>query len=131
MRWFVEVNSIGKTDKQSYCVAADTWQRALQCSRALRTDNGPMTGFSIELLDDGFSAVDPMARLRYFVRRAPDDAPLTEATGSLGDTPRPPGDIGTPTAPTAMKSMPPQAKRPSQSPRAAAPPVDGNKTPPF
>src|ERR1700733_577817 len=108
MRWFVEVSSIGKTEKQSYCVQADTWQRALQAARALRTDNGPMTGFSIELLDEGFSAVDPMSRLRYFVKRAPDDAALTA---------KPPTDdvlLGTPTVPTtATKSV---APRPAHSP---------------
>ena len=108
MRWFVEVNSIGKSEKQSYCVAADTWQRALQFARGLRADNGPMTGFSIELLDEGFSAVDPMARLRYRVRRAPDDAPLTEV----------PETMGTPTTPTSV----PGSTRPPSSARGSSPP---------
>ena len=76
MRWIVEVSSVGKADKHAYCVESESWQRALQLARSIRDDHGPMTGFSIELLDEGFSAVDPMTRLRYFVKRAADDAPL-------------------------------------------------------
>ncbi len=92
MRWIVEVSSIGKIDKQAYCVDSESWQRALQAARGLRDDHASMTGFSIELLDEGFSAVDPMTRLRYFIRRAPDDAPLTPskpASQAVAPTPAP------------------------------------------
>ena len=33
-----------------------------------------MSGFSIELLEEGYRAVDPLARVRFVVKRAPDDA---------------------------------------------------------
>lgn len=79
MRWLVEVTSIGKSDTQSFCIDADSWQKALQSTRSQRGDSSPMSGFSIELLEDGYRAVDPLARLRYVVRRAPDDAALTAA----------------------------------------------------
>jgi hypothetical protein len=77
MRWVVEVSSIGKTDLQKFCVEAESWQRALQAARAERGEEGPMSGFSIELLEEGYRAVDPIARVRFVVKRAPDDAPIT------------------------------------------------------
>jgi hypothetical protein len=79
MRWLVEVTSIGKTEKETFCVEADSWQKALQQARALRSDTGPMSGFSIELLEEGCRAVDPMSRLRYEVKKAPPDMPLSVA----------------------------------------------------
>ena len=36
-----------------------------------------MSGFSIELLEEGYRAIDPVARVRFVVKRAPDDAPVT------------------------------------------------------
>jgi hypothetical protein len=91
MRWFVDVSSVGKaTEKERYCVDADSWQRALQATRALRNDPGPMTGFSIELLDDGFSAVDPIKRQRYSIRKAPADEALTGATPAKAPASQPP-----------------------------------------
>src|SRR3954468_18141476 len=77
MRWLVEVSSIGKTDLQKFCVEAESWQRALQAARAQRGEDGPMSGFSIELLEEGYRAVDPLARVRFVVKRAPDDMPIT------------------------------------------------------
>jgi hypothetical protein len=105
MRWFVDVSSVGAAaEKQRYCVEADSWQRALQATRSLRNDPGPMTGFSIELLDDGFSAVDPIKRQRYAIRKAPAEEPVTTL-------PNP--------APTAM-TIPPPA--PEEAAPAEAPP---------
>jgi GAF domain-containing protein len=80
VRWLVEVASLGKSDKESLFVEAESWQKALQSARGQRGESAPMSGFSIELLDDGCRAVDPMARLRYEVRKAPDDAPATRST---------------------------------------------------
>ncbi|MBX3188219.1 MAG: GAF domain-containing protein [Labilithrix sp.] len=77
MRWLVEVSSIGKTDQQKFCVEAESWQRALQAARSERGEEGPMSGFSIELLEEGYRAVDPLARVRFVVKRAPDDMPVT------------------------------------------------------
>src|SRR5579864_1481655 len=70
MRWLVEVTSLGKDDRESLHVEAETWQKALQVARTQRGESGPMTGFSVELLDEGCRAVDPGSRLRYEVRRA-------------------------------------------------------------
>src|SRR4051794_15971168 len=77
MRWLVEVSSLGKTDTQKFCVDAESWQRALQAARAQRGEEGPMSGFSIELLEEGYRAVDPLARVRFVVKKAPDDMPIT------------------------------------------------------
>ncbi|MDP9002318.1 MAG: hypothetical protein M3O46_19675, partial [Myxococcota bacterium] len=74
MRWLVEVMPLGKTEKEALYVDAESWQKALQVARAQRGEAGPMSGFSIELLEQGCSAVDPSSRLRYEVRRAPDEA---------------------------------------------------------
>src|SRR5512144_1409216 len=77
MRWLVEVSSLSKSDSQKFCVEAESWQRALQSARAERGEDGPMSGFSIELLEEGYRAVDPLARVRFVVKRAPDDMPVT------------------------------------------------------
>jgi len=79
MRWLVEVSALGKTDLQKFCVEAESWQRALQAARSQRGEDGPMSGFSIELLEEGYRAVDPLARVRFVVKRAPDDMPITAA----------------------------------------------------
>ena len=79
MRWLVEVSALGKTDTQKFCVEAESWQRALQAARGQRGEDGPMSGFSIELLEEGYRAVDPLARVRFVVKRAPDDMPVTAA----------------------------------------------------
>lgn len=77
MRWFVEVSRVGEgSSPERYCLEAKAWQAALQEARKLRGDSGPLSKFSIELLDDGYRAVDPVQKIRYFVSRAPEDAPL-------------------------------------------------------
>ncbi|HEY4105410.1 MAG TPA: hypothetical protein VGM44_16040, partial [Polyangiaceae bacterium] len=79
MRWFVEVSRVGESGlAEKYCVEAKQWQAALQEARKLRGDSGALSKFSIELLDDGYRAVDPALKLRYLVNKAPGDAPLTE-----------------------------------------------------
>ena len=71
MRWLVEVTSLGRTEKDSLYVDADSWQKALTVARTLRGETDPMTGFSIELLEEGCRAVDPATRMSYEVHRAP------------------------------------------------------------
>ena len=56
----------------------------------LRGDEGALSNFSVELLEDGFRAIDPMARLRYVVRRAPDDAPLSSPGAAPEEAVSPP-----------------------------------------
>lgn len=76
MRFLVEVNALGQAEAKRYGVEADSWQKALQDARTLRGEDAPISGFSIELSDDGCRAIDPMARLRYVVRRASADLEL-------------------------------------------------------
>lgn len=114
MRWLVEVTALGKTDKESLYVEAESWQKALQAARSQRGDTAPMSGFSIELLDDGCRAVDPMSRLRYQVRKAPEDAPGTKS--------QPPRPASQPTAPAA-------AAAPATAPAASAAPASAPKKP--
>ena len=84
MRWLVEVTSLGSSERDSRHVDADTWQTALQAARALRGETAPMSGFSIELLDEGCRAIDQASRLRYEVRRASEDAvPASRPGGSV------------------------------------------------
>src|ERR1700694_4699509 len=111
MRWLVEVTSIGKTDLQSFVVDAGSWQKGLQMRRGLGGESGPMSGFSIELLEAGFRAVDPMARLIYVVKRAEDDAPLSPgAAGARSASVMPPRGSG---------SVRPPAPEPAPAPAPA------------
>jgi hypothetical protein len=107
MRWFVEVASSGQREPpERWVVEAAQWQPALQAARLLRGDTAEMHGFSVELLDDGYRAIDPHSLLRYVVRRAPDGTPLSEG-----------GRPGT------------ASKRPSQYP-AASPGLNGEAAAP-
>lgn len=91
MRWFVEISSIGAPADSpvKMCVEAAQWQPALQKVRSLRGEEGPLGHFSIEVLDEGYRAVDPMTRQRYFVRQAPDDAPLVTDVRPAAPAPKP------------------------------------------
>lgn len=92
MRWFVEISSIGVKPgpTTTLCVEATQWQPALQQARALRGEDGVLSNFSIELLEEGARAIDPSARMRYVVHRAPDDAVLsTEGDASTAVAPAP------------------------------------------
>ena len=87
MRWFVEISPLGANEgpKLKWCVEAAGWQPALKDARALRGEEGPLGGFSIELLDDGARAVDPVARIRYVIREAPPSTPITHTkAGPVG-----------------------------------------------
>jgi hypothetical protein len=110
MRWLVEVAALGKSDKESLFVEAESWQKALQAARAQRGDTAPMSGFSIELLDDGCRAVDPMSRLRYEVHKAPEDAP--------GARSQPPRAVSQPAQPAASARAAPAAPAAASAPAA-------------
>jgi len=92
MRWFVEVTSLGNAQKESLHVDADTWQGALQTARLQRGDTGAISGFSINILDDGCRAVDPASQALYEVRKV------------AGGTPSPPTS-----APSAHPKAPQRA----------------------
>src|SRR6187551_2269302 len=84
MRWFIEVSTVGsgETDTE-YCVEAKQWQAALQQARKLRGEAGPLSAFSIELLDSGYRAVDKKQNLKYVVKKAPNDAPLNDGKNGV------------------------------------------------
>jgi hypothetical protein len=133
MRWLVEVKTLGKTETESLHVDGESWQKALEAARQQRGEFAPMSGFSIELSDEGARAVDSMSRLRYDVRRAPDDAPAVDTGSPVGDpssTPAPVSDVSseapriqfeaTAQPPRPSSQAPRASKRPSLSPSAAA-----------
>ncbi len=117
MRWQVEVTSMDKADAQSLVVEAESWQRALQAARTARGETGPISGFSIELLDEGYRAVDPMARLRFDVKRAADDAALT----ALGQSAPPPRPSERPASPSKRPPPPPPPSKAAKKPEDAPP----------
>ncbi len=126
-RWFVEVSPVdADTLKERYCVEAVQWQQALQQARKLRGDRGPFSRFNIELLDLGYRATDPAAKLRYMVSKAPEDAPLSGGFVSNGarQSSRPPtGRSKIPLPKT--QSRPPEGG----APRASRPPIDPAASP--
>jgi hypothetical protein len=115
MRWFVEVSRVGENSSdEKYCVEAKQWQAALQEARKLRGDSGPLSKFSIELLDDGYRAVDPKQKLKYVVAKAPQDAELSTAppeSAFRAETPHLNGQLATSPsrAPAAPTTAPAQA----------------------
>ncbi len=131
MRFFVEVTPIGKNDTQQYCVDADSWQKALQHARSMRKEDGSISGFSIELADDGYRAVDPTARIRYMVKKAPADAQLSPGASQppppVAPSVKPPAVAATTSAapaaraPQSITATPPQSEQmaPRDSRRAS------------
>ncbi|MCC6215441.1 MAG: GAF domain-containing protein [Polyangiaceae bacterium] len=153
MRWFVEVAAVGEsTEIERYCLEARQWQTALQEARKLRGDAGPLSKLSIEMMAEGYRAIDPKLRLRYLVLRAPGDSPLGIVNGggaksgaaapaaaapaagvpaplasadAAPDTTAPAPPASTETAPPteAMSSPPVQSSGPAPRAAAAAPPA--------
>ncbi|MDP9035472.1 MAG: GAF domain-containing protein [Myxococcota bacterium] len=116
MRWLVEVTALGKTDTESLHIESESWQNALQIARGKRGETSPLSGFSIELLNDGCRALDPLSRLRYAIRRAPPDAETRPTASPSAAAPRArsadvPGAHRSPTDETAVEGL-----------RSAAPP---------
>jgi hypothetical protein len=121
MRWFVEVSRVGENSSdEKYCVEAKQWQAALQEARKLRGDSGPLSKFSIELLDDGYRAVDPKQKLKYVVAKAPHDAELSTAGPESAFRPETPHLNGQAAASPARASTAAPVGKPSTAPVAAA-----------
>ena len=118
MRWVVEVTALGKSEKESLFLESDSWQKALQGARAQRGDTAPMSGFSIELLDDGCRAVDPVSRVRYEVRKAPEEAAATRS-----QPPRPASQAAAPAATAPATSHAPSAPRAAVVPSTRSQPA--------
>jgi hypothetical protein len=94
MRWLVEVTSVGNAEKESLQVDADSWQDALRIARSKRGEGDAITGFAIDVLNEGCRAVDPMSHSTYDVRVAPE--------GGRGSF-HPPAAVPRPQPPTAAK----------------------------
>src|SRR5271155_4545793 len=91
MRWLVEVTSLGGAEKESLQVDADSWQSALQAARSQRGEADGISGFSIDVLNEGCRAVDPASRVSYDVRKAPEGGnPGSLRPPSVGPRPQPP-----------------------------------------
>lgn len=124
MRWFVEVSRVGEASSdEKYCVEAKQWQAALQEARKLRGDSGPLSKFSIELLDDGYRAVDPKQKLRYVVAKAPQDAELSSLPPESAFHPETPHKNGQQASAAASSASAAPAPLPAAAPVAAPPPV--------
>lgn len=109
MRWFVEISPLGKPEAEPdrECVEASHWQEAIKGVRRATGLDDALRNFSIEVLDDGIRAVDPMSRKRYVILRAPDDAPLTGQAAS--QAPPASQEPPAPAAETKPASAPPPA----------------------
>src|SRR5687768_8935908 len=119
MRWFVEVSRVGEgSSSERYCIEAKAWQTALQEARKLRGDSGPLSKFSIELLDDGYRAVDPVQKVRYVVNQAPADAALSAPVAASNGSMPAPAAAASPSA-AAPRPVPP-ASSSSSAPAAAS-----------
>ncbi|MDC3952572.1 GAF domain-containing protein [Polyangium jinanense] len=120
MRWFVEISSAGPAAEPpaKLTVEAPQWQPALQKARAMRGDDGSLGNFSIELLDDGYKAVDPVKKLRYTVRKAPDTAELSPGGQAAAEPPK-----GRP----AVTAPPRVAAPPRATPAPAATPLPNHR----
>jgi hypothetical protein len=114
MRWFVEVaSSSQKEAPEQWVVEATQWQPALQAARSLRGEAVEMSGFSIELLEDGFRAIDPTTFIRYVVRRAPDGTPVSQPKSkpSGGHASNGGGASAKPAARSTQPSQPPPGSK--------------------
>jgi len=134
MRWFVEVSRVGENSSdEKYCVEAKQWQAALQEARRLRGDSGPLSKFSIELLDDGYRAVDPKLKLRFLVAKAPQDAPLSTEAGARPDPAHRNGTtvIAPSVAPVARSVPAPPVAPVGSVPAPPAAPVGSVSAPPV
>jgi hypothetical protein len=124
MRWLVEVSRVGESNaSERYVIEANRWQSALLEARRLRGDQGGLPKLTIELMDDGYRAVDPALKVRYLIRQAPTDLPVTEGA-RVRSTSMPPAN------PSKKSSSPPGHGRSSRVRGNAAPLGSSNPRPP-
>ncbi len=123
MRWFVEISAAGQgaTSAVTVCVEAPQWQPALQKVRAMRGEDGPAHNLSIELLDEGFRAVDRSTKRRYTVRRAPEDAPLTDDRAPASKPAPEPASTPAPASTSAAAPASTPAPAPTERPKSVRP----------
>ena len=73
-------------DTQSVVVEAESWQKALHAARLARKEAGPISGFSIELLDEGYRAVNAFQRPMIAFARVV-EAPVMSAFRKISPAP--------------------------------------------
>jgi hypothetical protein len=128
MRWFVEVAEGSYTAAERWVVEAAHWQPALKEARSLRGELGETAGFSVELLEDGFRAIDPSTLVRYILRQAPEETPLSNPASANGHgvanhASRAPASSA-PAEPVAAKSVAPAPAEPVAARAVASLPAE-------
>ena len=130
MRWLVEVSRVGESAaSERYCIEARRWQAALQEARRIRGDSGALPKLTIELLDEGYRAVDPQLKVRYVVTEAPAGMAVTEGAQTLLTT-YPPPAVSDSQAPAASPSIPAPPAAPSVPASAYPSPPPASSIPP-
>ncbi|NRA34247.1 MAG: GAF domain-containing protein [Polyangiaceae bacterium] len=81
-----------------YVVDAAQWRPALEQARSLRGEKGSIARFTVELLDNGCRAIDPLMRLRYSM------SPTTEEVTEGAAEPEAPPPASS--VPSAISSIP-------------------------
>ncbi|MCU0684925.1 MAG: hypothetical protein MUF34_22210 [Polyangiaceae bacterium] len=82
MRWYVDLLSEGSTPKTTLVVEATSWQGALQGACTLRGEDISLEQITVELIADGYRALNTETRATYELRKAPEDAPLSQHGGA-------------------------------------------------
>ncbi len=100
MRWVVDVSVAGDpAATTSFTFMADSWHKALLQARTALGDEGALGDFSIDLLKEGYRAVDPRTRRRFVIR-------ATNADGTPQRS-EPPPPLAAPTPAHATPPPPP------------------------
>lgn len=90
MRWVVDVSVAGDpAATKSFTFMADSWHKALLQARTALGDEGALGDFSIDLLKEGYRAVDPRTRRRFVIR-------ATNADGTPQRSEPPPAPVPAP-----------------------------------
>ncbi|HEU4535713.1 MAG TPA: hypothetical protein VFS00_16410, partial [Polyangiaceae bacterium] len=78
--------SEGSGPATTLVVEAASWQGALQGACALRGEEVGLDQITVELIAEGYRALNTETRARFELRKAPDDAPLSQASsGGAGE----------------------------------------------
>src|SRR5262245_28964979 len=77
MRWYVALLSEAPEPAAALVVDATSWQGALQSAFELRGEKVALEQVTVELIPDGYRALNTETRAVYELRKAPEDAPLS------------------------------------------------------
>ncbi len=100
MRWYVDLLSEGAEPATTLVVEAASWQEALQGACGLQGEALALEQITVELIPDGYRALNTETHASYELRKAPVDAPLSQ--GAAGAAPGPFADEDT-FAPTSSE----------------------------